>query len=342
MARILLTGGSGFIATNFLQYLSQFKDVEVVMFDRKYGQDFRDAEAVRKAVLGKGYDVVYHLGALTHIDASITEPAPFMDSNFMGTFNILEAVREENVRRAAEGEELLKVVYVSSSEVYGTSQWEPKPMSEAHPLAPHSPYAAAKTAADRLCYAYWQTYEMPVKIIRPFNQYGPYQDEGKLVPKLVKLALEGKPFPVYADGLARRDWVFVYDTCEALWRAKDLPDGAAVNIATGENYTVLEVCEMVKRIMKARASKIVHVDHVDDRWGHVKCLRGDPSLAKELMGWTPKTSLEEGLKRTISWYLAQWDCQHGTKYAQPPELNQLEPELEQPAQPKKVKVAVRN
>ncbi len=319
MGKILLTGGSGFIATNFLQYLSQFPAEEVVMFDRKYGQDLRDRETVRKAILGKGYSDVFHLGALTNIDASIKEPAPFMESNVTGTFNVLEAVREENARRDSSGEERMRVVYVSTSEVYGTSQCEPEPMDEKHLLCPHSPYAAAKTAADRLCYAYWQTYGLPVKIVRPFNQYGPYQDEGKLIPKLVRCALEGMPFPVYAEGEARRDWVYVYDTCEALWMARGLPDGTAVNIATGRNYTVVEVCEMVRRLMKARASKVVHVDHVDDRWGHVKCLRGNPSLAKELMGWTPKTSLEDGLRLTISWYLAQWDCQHGTAYAQPPE-----------------------
>ncbi len=320
MVKILLTGGSGFIATNFLQYLSQMEDIDVVMFDRRYGQDLIEPETVSKAVIGKNYDWVYHLGAETHIDTSIKNPKLFMDSNYMGTFNVLETVREENLTR----DDKLGMVYVSTSEVYGTSQCEPAPMNERHPLCPHSPYAAAKTGADRLCYSYWQTYGLPVKVIRPFNQYGPYQDERKLIPKLIRNALEGKPFPVYADGLAKRDWVYVYDTCEALWKARNLPDGSAVNIATGENYTVLDVCNLVKSIMKARASKIVHVDHVDDRWGHVKCLRGDPSLAKELMGWSPKTTLEEGLKRSISWYLASWDCMHGTKYAQPPELSESE------------------
>lgn len=314
--KVLLTGGSGFIATNFLQYLAQFPDVQVVMFDKRHGQDLRDPEAVKKAVLGKGYDTVFHLGALTNIDASITDPAPFVHTNFLGTFHILEAAREENAQRAADQKPPMRVVYVSSSEVYGTSQCEPLPMNEDHPICPHSPYAGAKAAADRMCYSYWQTYGLPVKIVRPFNQYGPYQTEEKLIPKMIRRCLEGKALPVYADGLAKRDWVFVRDTCEGIWASRDLPDGTPINLATGRNYSVLEVCELMKRLLRNRASKVVHVDHVDDRWGHVKCLRGDYSKAKELLGWTPKTSLEEGLRRTIAWYVAQWDLDHGTEFAQ--------------------------
>jgi len=311
--RVLVTGGSGFIATNFFQFLSQ-TPAEVTLFDRKYGQDLRDPAAVKAAILGKNYDVVYHLGALTNIDQSIKEPWPFWDSNVNGTFNVLEAAREENAQRAG-GKNPMTVVYMSSSEVYGTSQWEPRPMSEEHPLAPHSPYAASKVAAERLCYSYWQTYGLPVKMLRPFNQYGPYQTEEKLIPKLIRRALDGKSMPVYADGLARRDWVFVRDTCEALWLATKLPDGTAVNIATGVNYTVLDVCTLVKRILQNERSAVVHVDHVDDRWGHVKCLRGDGSLCQELLGWRPPTSFEEGLKKTVAFYLAQWDIEHPVREA---------------------------
>lgn len=289
--KILVTGMSGFIATNFFQFLNhEHSNDDVYGFDLAYGQNLQDYNQVSRAVQGK--DLVFHFGALTHIDSSIKDPQPFMDTNIASTYNLLRACTAHKA----------KLVQVSSSEVYGTLRRDLsfEIQDELHPLMGHSPYAFTKLAQDRMCYSWWQTYETDVRVVRPFNQYGPYQDIRKVIPKFIEQLETGKPLTIYGDGLSKRDWVFVQDTVEAIWLARNLPAGEVVNICTGKNYTVLDLIHILEKITK-RTGQIVQVAHTDERFGHVKELLGDPEKAEKVMDWKYKIDFDEGLQKTYAW-----------------------------------------
>ena len=291
---ILVTGMSGFMAGRFFQYLArEHQDVTVRGFDRAHGQDLTDPKAVEEAV--EGQDAVFHFGALTHIDTSITTPKPFVDTNVFGTFNILDACTKSNV----------KLVQISSSEIYGsltdTEHANGVKQAESFRLNPQSPYAATKVAQDVLCTAWHHTYGTDVRVLRPFNQWGPGQDIRKMIPKFFKQVLAGEPITVYGDGLSTRDWVWVDDFVEAVWKSLELAAGTVCNVATGESYTVVEVVERIKKLVGKFDSKVVLVNHTDERWGYVKHLRGDGRKVEQLLEWRPKVGLEEGLPKLYEW-----------------------------------------
>lgn len=297
--KLLITGGSGFIATNFFQHLLTLPDEEqpeIRLFDHRYGQDLCRWEDVEKAWEWKP-DACINFASFTHIDDSIQNPRKFWDNNITLMLNVLEACRVHDTR----------LLQISSSEVYGTAQYVP--MDEKHPLCPHSPYALTKVVQDRSCYAWWQTYGLDVSIVRPFNQFGPYHQRQKLIPKLIYNIVHGLPLPVYAEGKARRDWLYVKDTVRGIWMAlSKLPTGEVVNLATGKSWSVVEVAELLKRIVpelsgRQNLSKIVTVQHVDDRWGHVFHLEGSYEKAKQLLGWEPKYPFPLALEETTKWYL---------------------------------------
>ena len=294
MTRILCTGMSGFMAGRFFQYMArEHNDVTTIGFDRAHGQDLTNDYAVYSAI--QGVDAVFHFGALTHIDTSITTPRPFVDTNVGGTLNVLEACTKAKV----------KLVQISSSEIYGSLTDEEYAagvkQSEAFRLNPQSPYAATKVAQDTMCTAWQHTYGTDVRVLRPFNQWGPGQDIRKMIPKFFKQVLTGEPVTVYGDGLSTRDWVWVDDFVEAVWKSLDLPAGTVVNVATGQSYSVLEVVEKIQKMLGRVESKVVLVNHVDDRWGYVKHLRGDGSRVEQLLGWKPTVGLDEGLPRLYEW-----------------------------------------
>lgn len=289
--KILVTGMSGFIATNFFQYLNrEHPDTDVYGFDLAYGQDLRNFKQVREAVEGK--DVVFHFGALTHIDSSIKDPHPFLETNINGTYNLLCACTDLKI----------KMVQISSSEVYGTIRRVQgfEKQDEDHPLMGHSPYAFTKIAQDRMCYSWWQTYETNVRVVRLFNQYGPYQDIRKVIPKFIQQLENGQPLTIYGDGLSKRDWVFVQDTVEAIWLSQKLLAGDVCNVCTGKNYTVLDLIHLLEEITK-KSGQIVKVAHTDERFGHVKELLGDPAYTIDALGWRYKTDLPEGLEKMYKW-----------------------------------------
>lgn len=297
--RLLITGGSGFIMTNLFQYLltlPEEEQPEIRLFDRRYGQDLCNWEDVKKAWEWEP-DAVINAASYTHIDDSIKNPRKFWDNNLTLTINVLEACREHGTR----------LLQISSSEVYGTAQYTPQ--DENHPLCPHSPYGFTKVAQDRSCYAWWQTYELDVSIIRPFNQFGPHHQRQKLIPKFIYNIVKGLPLPVYAEGKARRDWLYVKDTVKGIWMAlKKLPAGEVLNLATGVSWSVIDVANLLKEIVPRISgspdlSNIVTVDHVDDRWGHVFHLEGSYEKAKRLLGWEPKYAFPEALEETARWYL---------------------------------------
>lgn len=304
MLKVLVTGMSGFIPTNFFQFLNKNlrEEVDCYGFDLAHKQDLRDAQAVEDAV--KRVDLVIHFGALTHVDSSINNPKPFLETNIWGTFNVLQAATKYKV----------KMIQISSSEVYGGLEKGFKFQSEdrhplghsPHPLNAHSPYAFTKIAQERMCYAWWRTYRTDVRIVRPFNQYGIGQDIRKVIPKFMNMIKDGKPLTVYGGGKQRRDWVFAKDTCSGIWEARNLPAGEVLNLCTGKSYSILELIELLKRTIPETIqfrSQLVQVSQINPRLGEVEETVGDPSKAENLLNWKAETRLEEGLKQTWDWFL---------------------------------------
>jgi len=296
--KVLITGATGFIGTNLFQYLAREQDAaDLWLFDKRYGQDIRNYDQIRQAVTSM--DLVIHLAASTHVDNSIPNPLPFFWNNTEGTVQVLRAVQDEGC----------KMIYISSSEVYGSladgyadSHTEivgPNyerffGQAEDHPLNPQSPYAAAKTAGDRACYAWWQTYNTDVVIVRPFNQYGPYQAAEKAIPFFIDCAINGKPLPVYGHGEASRDWLYVQDTVSGIWAARNAPSGEVYNLATGKDYTLVELTNIIRDVLDVKGYT-VHVTETADRPGHVQRLLGDARKAERDLGWRAQTSLPEGI-----------------------------------------------
>jgi dTDP-glucose 4,6-dehydratase len=309
--RILVTGGAGFISSNFVRHLLSSTDHEVVSLDALtyagnmdnladvigherlsfvHG-DIRDPELMGEVVAG--VDVIVNAAAESHVEKSIEEGASeFVTTNVEGTQILLDAIRRTPVER---------FILFSSSEVYGTA--ERAPMDEEHPLNPRSPYAATKAGADRLAYSYYVTYGLPVTIVRPFNNYGPYQHPEKVVPRFITQALMDQPLTVHGDGHASRDWVFVEDVAEAIEAAIEVDieriAGEVVNLATGRDISVGDIADLVlDRIGKPSSLKV----HTPERLGQVDRHIGTTDKALRLLGWHARTSFEEGLERTIRWY----------------------------------------
>src|SRR5436309_5660396 len=309
--RVLVTGGAGFIPSNFIHHLLAKTPYEVVSLDAltyagnldnlngamsherlSFGQgDIRDAELVRDIVAE--VDVIVNAAAESHVEKSIEEGArEFVTTNVEGTQILLDAVREAPVER---------FILFSSSEVYGTA--ESAPMDEEHPINPRSPYAATKAGADRLAYSYFVTYGLPVVIVRPFNNYGPRQHPEKVVPRFITQAFDDEPLTVHGDGHASRDWLYVTDDAEAIVAAINAPiesiAGEVVNVATGVDIPVSEIARLV---LDAVGKPADLVQFVPERPGQVDRHIGSTEKAGRLLGWTARTSFEEGLERTVAWY----------------------------------------
>ena len=309
--RILVTGGAGFISSNVVRHLLETTPYEVVSLDALtyagnldnleevlaherlsfvHG-DIRDAELVRKVVAE--VDVIVNAAAESHVEKSIEEGASeFVTTNVEGTQILLDAMRATPVER---------FILISSSEVYGTA--ESDPMDEEHALNPRSPYAATKAGADRLAYSYFVTYDLPIVILRPFNNYGARQHPEKVLPQFITSALADRPLTIHGDGHASRDWLFVDDDAEAIEAAiavdLDLVAGEVINVATGVDISVDEIADLVLDALgKPAALKV----NVSERMGQVDRHIGSTEKAKRLLGWEARTSFAEGLERTVAWY----------------------------------------
>lgn len=232
-------------------------------------------------------EYIFHLAADAYVPNSFQHPIEVMETNLLGTLNVLEAAKK------IEG--FKQVVCTSSSEIYGT---HPMPINEGMPMNPTSPYGASKAAADRFCYSYWNTYHIPVSIIRPFNTYGP-RHTYDVIPKFISLALRGEPLTVHGDGKQTRDFTYVSDTVEAFLIMAGDPNaiGKAVNFGTGQDTCIIEVAEKIVRLAGGRSK----IQHTPVRTSEVQRLCCDPSLARSLFGWNTKVDLDEGLKRNIDW-----------------------------------------
>ena len=308
--KILITGGAGFIGShlcekytieghtvlcldNFMN--SNLGNIRGLLNYRNFkliNGDVRDFDLLEKIV--RDVDVVIHLAAQIHVDRSILEPKLTYDVNIFGTLNMLELARRYDIN---------KVIYTSTSEVYGSAQYVP--MDENHPLnAPH-PYGASKIAADRMCHAYIQTYGVNVCIIRPFNTFGPRQRDvgyGGAISIFVKRILNGEPPIIYGDGTQTRDYTYVEDLVEAydLILKYDKPLREPINFGSGKEISIMNLANKVISLC-GKKGKIKAV-HVAPRPGEVKRLVADYSKANELLGWKPKCTLDEGLKKFIEWY----------------------------------------
>ncbi|MFQ5905481.1 MAG: dTDP-glucose 4,6-dehydratase [bacterium] len=314
---VLITGGAGFIGSNFVKlHIKRHPDVKVVVLDvltycgnmdnfppeilenddfEFIHGDIRDRELVEKIMAR--VDRVIHFAAETHIDRSIDNSDPFISTDVKGTQVLLEAARKHPVER---------FIHISTSEVYGTA--EQIPMTEEHPLKPKSPYAAAKCGADRLAYAYFVTHDVPTCIIRPFNNYGPNQFPEKLIPLFITNAMEDKDLPVYGTGKNTRDWLYVEDCCDALDRVLNADvesvKGEVINLGTGKDYDVLTITGLIlDGLGKPRSL----TRHVGDRPGHVERLISSTDKARAVLRWEARTGLEEGLRTTVDWFKANKD-----------------------------------
>ncbi len=277
---------TGTVGYNLKNIASQEKKIRSILTG-----DIGSADSIELIKKNKP-QVVFHLAADAYVPNSFEHPREVMESNLWGTMNVLHA--------ALDMGKIERVVCTSSSEVYGTAQYAP--IDEDHPLNPSSPYAASKVAADRTAYSYFNTYNLPVAIIRPFNTYGP-RHTYDVIPKFISLALDGKPITIYGDGKQSRDFTYVDDMVDAFLLMGRHPKavGVPVNFGTGSDISIKRTAELIKKI-SGSSSKIVYVKK---RTSEVQRLICGYSRAKKLFGWRPKISIEEGLKKNI-----QWDREH--------------------------------
>ncbi len=335
MKNILVTGGAGFIGSNFIRYmLSREPEIRIINLDKltyagslenlkdlpaperhTFVQgDICDAELVARLLRAHRVDTIVHFAAESHVDRSILGPGAFVQTNIVGTFTLLEAARAFWLNENGLGGAPVRFHHVSTDEVFGTLGPDDPPFDEHTPYAPRSPYAASKASSDHLVRAYFHTYGLPVTITNCSNNYGPYQFPEKLIPLMILNALEGKPLPVYGDGMQIRDWLYVDDHSEAIRRV--LHDGRP-----GETYTVggdnqppnIQIVRTICQILDELQPNSPHtpheklITHVADRPGHDRRYDIDITKIRTELGWTPSEQLESGLLKTVHWYLEHPD-----------------------------------
>ena len=313
---ILVTGAAGFIGSNFCGYLfEKYPHYQIVAYDALtyagsldnftpkmresdrfqfvYGNVCNTAQVAEVVPLAQ---VVVHFAAETHVTRSIFDSSSFFETDVLGTSSLVTAL----VKNPAN---LERFVHISTSEVYGTCRDDVPAINEEHPLEPCSPYASAKTGADRLVYSYWKTYGLPAVIVRPFNNYGPKQHLEKAVPRFITSAMLGEPLTIHGGGSSKRDWLYVDDTCSALDALIHCPleraAGEVFNVGTGIATDIETVAKTVLRLMN-RSTDLI--ENIADRPGQVEMHRADISKIRRVAGWEPQVLFEEGLRRTIAWY----------------------------------------
>ena len=312
MRRILVTGGAGFIGSNFIRMvLSEHPDCFIVNLDKltyagnlknlvgfldhpnhKFVKgDICNGLVVEELINQYKIDTIINFAAESHVDRSITEPKAFIETNVTGTLTLLEATRDKKLER---------FIQISTDEVYGSLGRKGK-FTEQTPLSPNSPYSASKASADHLVQAFGHTWGLKYNITRCSNNYGPYQFPEKLIPLMINNAINNKELPIYGDGLYIRDWLYIYDHCTAIWKVLlKAPAGEIYNIGGCNEKTNLE---LVKVILEKLDKPESLIRYVKDRPGHDRRYAIEARKIITKLGWKPSTSFEEGIKKTIEWYL---------------------------------------
>jgi dTDP-glucose 4,6-dehydratase len=319
MKKVLITGGAGFIGSNYVHYYVQkHPEDEVVVLDfltyagnldniaslietgkiKFVHGDIADQQFINKLFSTEKFDTIINFAAETHVDRSIIDPHIFVQTNVMGTHNLLLASRDHNVKRYHQ---------ISTDEVYGDLGSGSKDyFRENTPINPNCPYAASKAASDLLVQSYFETYGMPITISRCSNNYGPYQFPEKLIPFFFRLASENKPLPVYGDGLNVRDWLYVEDHCRAIdLIVQSDRYGEVYNIGGHNEYTNLEITQHILDFLGKNRDLITFVE---DRKAHDRRYAMDPSKIEKEFGWKPSVTFDEGIQKTFEWYQknTQW------------------------------------
>jgi dTDP-glucose 4,6-dehydratase len=327
MQNMLITGGCGFIGANFIRYLlteSDFKgrvvnvdkltyagnpenltDIELD-FENRYVFIKADiCDVIRMNEIFDNYEIdsVCHFAAESHVDRSIVKPDAFIQTNIVGTFNLLEAARSRQ-------NQIIRFHHISTDEVYGSLGPEGY-FTETTPYKPNSPYSASKASADHLMRAYYKTYGLPMTISNCSNNYGPYQFPEKLIPLMILNGFEGKSLPLYGDGRNVRDWLYVADHCKAVWTImKHGKTGEIYNVGGDnemENITIVEmICDILDEINQLSDNRPRRelITFVKDRPGHDRRYAIDFTKLKRELDWVPQASFETGIRDTIEWYRA--------------------------------------
>ncbi|OAA18906.1 NAD-dependent 4,6-dehydratase LegB [Kosmotoga sp. DU53] len=307
--KALVTGAAGFIGSHLVEYLVS-KGIEVRAFVRYnsrnnwgwleessvkekievYTGDIRDCDSVKDAV--KGVDVVFHLAALIGIPYSYVSPLAYIKTNVEGTYNVLQAARELHIQR---------VVHTSTSEVYGTAQYVP--IDEKHPINPQSPYAATKSGADQLAVTFYRSFGLPVSVIRPFNTFGPRQSARAVIPTIITQILAGKKKINLGNLDTTRDMNYVLNTVEGFWQVglHDNSVGEVINLGSGREISIGDLANLIADLIGEKIEIEVDQQRIRPEKSEVERLLCDSTKARELTGWKPRYSLEEGLKATIGW-----------------------------------------
>lgn len=327
MKTYLVTGGAGFIGSNFVIYmLNKYSDVKIINVDKlTYAgnlenlksvesnpnyvfvqADICDKEAIQSLFDQYDIDYVVNFAAESHVDRSITNPEIFVQTNVLGTVNLLNIAKNAWAVGDDQYKDGVKFIQVSTDEVYGSLGAEGFFM-ETTPLDPHSPYSSSKASADLFVKAYSDTYKLPVNITRCSNNYGPYQFPEKLIPLMINNTLQHKELPIYGDGMQIRDWLYVEDHCKAIdmvVRGGKL--GEVYNVGGHNERPNIVIVKTILEYVKENVDPAVGehmMKHVADRKGHDRRYGIDPEKIKRDLGWYPETTFEVGIKKTIQWYL---------------------------------------
>ncbi|WP_205663285.1 dTDP-glucose 4,6-dehydratase [Alteromonas facilis] len=331
--KVLVTGGAGFIGSALIRHLilntqynvlcidnltyaSHPNALDAVKYEPRYRflkSDINDLVTVSEAIQSFAPDIIFHLAAESHVDNSIAAPDTFIHSNILGTYNLLKAVQAYWQGCVGQKKENFRFLYVGTDEVYGSNETN-TPFSESRAFEPSSPYSASKASAALLVNSWYVTYGLPSLIAHSANNYGPYQHPEKLIAKVIKNAIEGKVIPIYGDGNQQRDWIFVDDHVNALCRlAENGVIGNTYNIASERLISNIDLVRLLLKTLSKNnrcktninPSSLIH--HVNDRLGHDKRYFISSDKLRKLCAWAPKVPLEDGLSRTIDWYLSEFD-----------------------------------